>query len=254
MNKVKIFGKDSKSRINNLKDWKTYAPPANPIHWKEGRSAMELAKSWIDGNNPIGPISLESLLRKQFRTDDIILLKAYAEYESKFYDTSNGPRNHDLLLEAKIDDNLYIIGIEAKEREAFDDTLDNKIISAKSNSVNTKLPRRIDDFCRVIFNKSYGDEFKNIRYQFLSGIAGTLIEAYKRNSSSAIFIVQQFKSLDTPPNDLKRNVSDLEYFLSFITKRRIDCDKDFLTGPFKVSDSAFLPPIDLYIGKFNLHL
>jgi hypothetical protein len=35
--------------IASLDDWRDYAGPASKRHWKDGRSAKELAKAWMTG-------------------------------------------------------------------------------------------------------------------------------------------------------------------------------------------------------------
>jgi hypothetical protein len=56
-----ILTKPNGSPINHFQEW---TPPKQKIHWKAGRSAMELARSWFRDNNdhPNPPDELLSLL------------------------------------------------------------------------------------------------------------------------------------------------------------------------------------------------
>jgi len=46
---VRIEGPNGRA-ILSVEDWRTYAPPKRgDVQWKDGRSAMELAKAWFGG-------------------------------------------------------------------------------------------------------------------------------------------------------------------------------------------------------------
>ena len=51
MNKYKVTLSKKGKQINSVDDWYKYAPPMKKdIHWKDGKSAKELAKYIIEGN------------------------------------------------------------------------------------------------------------------------------------------------------------------------------------------------------------
>ncbi len=85
---------DRGRRIQTLDEWKEMAPPASPIHWREYRSAFELAHSWTQGD---GQMRLLDLLatRGEFGEPEVEL--AIVERKSRFDDIFGRPRNHDLL-------------------------------------------------------------------------------------------------------------------------------------------------------------
>ena len=59
----------SQQSIRSLEEWFQYAPPAKgDKHWKDGRSAKELAKAWISHNGPMMPVDLSDLLLSQAST------------------------------------------------------------------------------------------------------------------------------------------------------------------------------------------
>ena len=64
MNKYKVNLSKKGNQINSVDDWYNYAPPMKKdIHWKDGKSAKELAKYIIEANKYL-PQELEVLLIK----------------------------------------------------------------------------------------------------------------------------------------------------------------------------------------------
>ena len=81
--------------IQTLEDWRIQASPASEAHWKDGRSAKELAKAWTDGS---GPEDLTHLLGLRAETSDFKIASAIAEAQVAFDRHPGGKRNHDLLI------------------------------------------------------------------------------------------------------------------------------------------------------------
>lgn len=249
--RIEIFGKDGKTPIQGIEDWEMYGEPAEKKHWKVGRSAYEIAKSWLPDNKPGMPGELAKIIVDKFG-ENLVVEKAIVEKKTFFSDTPRGPRNHDLLLHAKIGDKYVIIGIEGKERESYD-----KMLSIKFNdatSPNSKLPFRISDFCRSILNHKYHENFKDLRYQFLSGVAGVAQEVKENKADFGLFIVQQIKTQDTPLKAVLKNESDFKHFMKLLDENN---SHDFtgennsgIWGPFNISESKIVPSTKMYIGKF----
>ena len=82
-------------RIGDLKAWGELAKPASTTHWKEGRSAMELARAWTTGS---GAIDLSALLERARATSGFLPERAIAEAQTAFDSFRGGRRNHDLLV------------------------------------------------------------------------------------------------------------------------------------------------------------
>jgi len=38
--------------IRTIEDWEKLAPPKSKIHWKDGRSAKEVARAWLEVSDP----------------------------------------------------------------------------------------------------------------------------------------------------------------------------------------------------------
>ena len=81
--------------IRSVPEWGERGGPASKDHWKDGRSAKELAKSWIDG---VGPDALVRLLDTHSETTGLMVREAVAEAQVPFDSYPGGKRNHDLLI------------------------------------------------------------------------------------------------------------------------------------------------------------
>ena len=184
--------------IKSVEDWRVYAPPQNPSkHWKDGHSAKLLA---------------EYAMSKNFKDDILKIIKEcefcvpsviYGEPEvsTKLPASSRGPRKHDLLLTG--DD--FLIGIEAKVSESFD-----KMIKVYQEQKGDKL-RRIKTMLTYI-GKSI-EEAGEYRYQLLTGLAGTVLEAKKRGKKKCLFLVISFTGdVNASIKSIEKNNKDFEAF------------------------------------------
>jgi hypothetical protein len=76
---MRIFGKNG-DEILSVDDWFAKAPPKQGIrHWKDYRSAKELAKSWFRAPNATPPEEMLLFLRRLFPAGEVILTDAYPE-------------------------------------------------------------------------------------------------------------------------------------------------------------------------------
>ncbi|GAA0237167.1 DUF6946 family protein [Metaclostridioides mangenotii] len=131
--KLKLQKKDC--NIDSLKDWRNLAPPKKvDTHWKDGRSAKEVAKYILAGNGYI-PKEIEEILSEIGCNKEKIF---YGEPEAvtKFVGRGEGC-NHDILF---IQDSQAVISIEAKTDEELgklvskelENISENKLIRIKS--------------------------------------------------------------------------------------------------------------------------
>jgi hypothetical protein len=89
--------------------------------------------------------------------------------------------------------------------------------------------------------------WKNVRYQLLTALCGTIIQAKNDNSTIAVLVIHEFLSNVTSVAKLADNHKELERFLTVASDHRGRDDADFrackLYGPFSYGD------IDCLIGK-----
>ena len=101
-------------RIHNLDDWKDLAPPAmGAAHWKDGRSAKELARAWCTQGEPRVPSELARLLSTCDATRGLRIATAFPEHETTLDELGKG-RQHDLVLCGTIGQARLVVAVEAK--------------------------------------------------------------------------------------------------------------------------------------------
>ena len=172
----KINKKEKK--IKSVREWYKYAPPQNPkVQWKEGHSAKLLARYVLSEN-------FASDMTKILNECGIKLpsaLNCEPEVNTKLPHGSMG-RNHDLLIV----DSDFVIGAEAKASETFG----NKI-ECEYNKSGIEKRNRINKLLEYIGKSK--EEAINNKYQLLTGLVGTLLEAQRNNKSRCIFLIIIFK-------------------------------------------------------------
>lgn len=194
------------NQITDLDTWFKYAPPmGGDKQWKDGRSAMELAR-FLTQNYPNVPQVLSDVLT--FFTSPSAIFTWAGEHETSFAKHGLGRgtgRNHDAIL---YNEDIFV-GIEAKADEPFGDkNLGEEFELASNNKKN-----RIRGLASMIFGESV-EYNKNLRYQLLTACGGTLLEAKERGIHNALVLILVFKKEGcyTHENDL-RNQQDLSTFI-----------------------------------------
>lgn len=233
--------------ITNLGQWEKIV---RKEHWKDRKSAKELAKIWMETKGEY----LEGLIGSKDEFEGIKFKLASPEYESKFDDYGSG-RNHDLLVLAEDKKGEVLISLEAKVEEGFDERIEDKYYTYLFKRINgepTYLPDRIEGLLASVFKRKMDKEVFNLRYQLLHAVAGTVAEAKKRNINKAILLVNTFWARDVEySNAYKRNTDDLNQFLKYLSVGDINSiENNLLIGPFNTKTTEHLSgEIDLYIMK-----
>lgn len=190
--------KSKENTINSVDEWYQYAPPSKgSVHWKDGKSAKELAKFIIenDGGNRI-------LKYLGICFDGVVI--CYPEHNTSLPYKGRG-RSHDLLLVAE--DNSFLIGVEAKTDESFGEYCN----SIKNLTENRKA--RTKELCDIVFSDKNFD-ISNLRYQLLSATAGTLIESKNRAIKNTYFLALTLdkKGIDYNSKQIAKNEKDFIMF------------------------------------------
>ena len=231
-------------------DWRRLAPPAAPHHWREYRSAYELAHAWTRGD---GAERLAAMLGMREGLAGIQLERGIAERRSWFDDIPGKPRHHDLLVLARTNPGLVVVGIEAKADEPFDRELLELTAAARRRFHATRAPQRVDRLTRAFFGTTLDEEpaLGALRYQLLSALAGTLVEAGRRRATVAVLAVHEFITPETAAIKRQRNARDLDAFVARLgsAPRIAGPDGAWIAGPFAVRGNAHLPAdVPVYIG------
>ncbi len=235
------------NNITDMDSWHRFAPPKDSEkQWKCTRSAMELAR-YITDNLPDLPYSIKTALAyaDESPSDDYVWCPEYVTQLPGI----GGGRNHDLILY----NNSIVIGIEAKADEKFDDTLAlwlKKGEKNKDKGANRK--ERLNSLCSKVFNKPYSEEHKELRYQLLSALSGTIIEAENRSQKKALLMVISFNINDQcNTQKIDRNDSDFAEFIKNIGGIKnessiLNCPEIVFAGHKK------LDKIETYIVKISI--
>lgn len=243
--------------INSIKDWEDKAPPKDKKkQWVPERSAFELANVWVGTDKVVIPSKFSKIIQSVPVFKNIILIEGEPEAQLRFDNRKGEPRNADLAIKGKVNEETVAITIEAKADEAFGEILHNATINAlerKLENYKSQGVERIIDLLKSILPSQTKSlpKLDKIRYQLLTGVAGTIAYANSIKSKYAIFIVHEFHTSKTSLKKIEANSLDLENFMkrlsnSFITS--IVPGK--LYGPFSIPGLPLFKDIpDLYIGK-----
>jgi len=206
--------------INNINDWRDAFIEVDRLeHWREGRSAYSLGDyfsnpdtSQSEGINKI--ISLLELLGIQ----GVHLTHAEIEHESRFDQYRGSGRMQDMTIWANSDNGPLVIEIEAKVDETFNVNLQE----AYDNACNVRLKKpnsRAVDRIENLLDKIYGNvsvnNYKNIRYQLLYYLYGSVKDAQKI-AGTAILPVMVFHTIDYNEAIGEQNKKDFLLFMDSI--------------------------------------
>lgn len=273
MQRVEIAGY-SGTPIHSLDDWAKYAmPPArHSKHWREGRRAYELGWAWTLNGAPAVPAELQQLLESHEATRGTVIIKGWTEHETALPPPgSRGPRCHDLALIAEQGGRHVTICIEAKADEPFGGTVAEEFQRAKERQ-GSQFPDRLDWLSRSLlglpaFNdgdrNTVSEQVRDLPYQLLTAMVGTLVEAKAQSSTTAVFVVHEFRTTLTTDVKTKRNARELDNFLRLLLRQNGTPDDIFqlrcgqLSGPLPMRepnavDGLPLPHgIPLFVGKIR---
>ena len=200
---MKIKISKNNNIITTVEEWYQFAPPkAKGKHWKDGRSAKSLAQFMTDKNQVK---KLEDILVElEYDTNGVI--SCTPEANTVLPCKGNG-RNHDLLMIGED----FVVGIEAKVSEPFGEEISTELIEASDNKKN-----RIDTLANKLFGCKINEvkDGLELRYQLLTGVYGTLLEAENNQKSKALFLVVVFTDGITreDENAVNRNNDDFKNF------------------------------------------
>ena len=238
--------------ILSVDEWGEYAGPASRVHWKDGRSAKELAKAWISG---AGQAALIGLFDTRPETANLQISDAVAEAQVGFDSYRGGKRNHDLLVRGSTAGGPIVIGVEGKADETFGETVSSYAsTSAAKREMGkpTNAPQRLAGLLEDIAGSSLATSpsLADLRYQLFSAVAGTLAAA--ADDETAAFVVHEFATHLTTPRKRSANRTALADFVEAIGGTRVPNDDAWLAGPFRVPAERW-SAVPLWIGHVTTH-
>lgn len=237
---------DRKQRA--ITDWRHWTPPKGEGQWRAGRSAMELARSWFTAPVPVVPAAIAALLDSHPDSRGATLTDGWPELVTPLPYPGEG-RNHDLGAIGTVGSRRLLLAVEGK----VDETLGEEIGVYWRKSKRTPRSRawkRIDSLLSSTFGPGAAASEKPwaaLRYQLLTAIAGTAIEARERGCDFAVLCVHEFVTESAKPDLLKKNDQALGAFL-----RTLGADtyrSGTLAGPFAVVVGEPARSIPVLVGK-----
>lgn len=227
--------------ITDLDSWKKLAPPKRgDFHWKEGRSAMELAR-YITSSLPDMPDEIEKSLLHF--TDESAEFEWYAEYVTDFCKLNLGTgegRNHDAFLF----NSDIVVAIEAKA----DEPLGSQLVGEALKNASDNKQLRINGMCDMIFG-DVPENHQNIRYQLLTASSASLLEAKEKNIKNAFLMIIVFKKKNCFSEDkIAKNNIDISNFLAETSAAP---HNDYYIIPTHYGKEN---GIDLYFKKIEINL
>jgi len=205
---------------------------------------MEFAKAWFPGGHLSAPPELMSLLLSHPRLYDLKLLRGIPEFVTSLPERGEG-RNHDLWLLGRTERESVTVCIEAKADEPFgNDTVAEyrkAALDRRERRESTRVPERIDALLDMIGKPQ--SNWDAVRYQLLTAICGTILQAKADSSTLAVFIVYEFHTDKTAAENLQRNSEDYERFLSVIGIPSFASTVARLHGPVTIGG------LECFVGK-----
>ena len=234
-------------RLTTLDEWHRYASPKKKDeHWKDGRSAKESARAWIDAS-PALPSEIYDVLHSCNDIGPLRDWRAEPEVKVRIDEFRGEPPNIDVLVTGADDHGPVVVAIEAKADEPFGATVEKTLSDARKVLAQTPDSKRLARLERLakLFGLSLDTpDVLKLRYQLMTLTAAALAQAERRPAQRAIVIVHEFITPLTTAEYRTRNSQDLDHFLATVFGQRNSLRPGALFGPNRLTRKPML-----YFGK-----
>jgi hypothetical protein len=252
--------------ITTVDEWLEHAPPkSREKHWKDGRSAKELARAWTGESMPEDVLGL---LRGRPEFEGFQPELALAEHRTRFDRFGGEARNHDLVLIGTARDERLVVGVEAKADEEFGSHCVGPYVERQRRTKpDSQVPQRADLLCRALFGRPLttdggaDPQLSALRYQLLTALAGTAMEALIQQASRALLLVHEFVAdWATTPTRLDANRRALLDFVAALggvdaSVMPADGADSWIIGPIGLPGGDFVPSgLPMYVAKLRTEL
>lgn len=244
--------------ITTIADWHGELNKREQKKFVPGFSAYETARAWTQPNRV--PAEIEALFVRP-PLAGFHLARAVVEAKT-WFDEFGGPRHHDLLLTARDDrGRAAVIGVESKVNEDFGGTLAGEharaVARAKKDDYESNMPARLHGLSVGLLGRAlphdqpYDSRDAKLRYQLLSALAGTLVEADLAQAEVAVLLVHEFQTPLSKAGVDRRSSGRIEELLSrFGYEPANQFPLCQALGPFKVPGGGRIPAgRTFYIAK-----
>jgi hypothetical protein len=241
---------DKKGR--DITDWRSWSRPKEDYQWRAGRSAMELARSWFTAPQPVLPPEVRELLDSHPDSRGAVLEEGWPERVTKLPFRGEG-RNHDLVAVGSVGPRRLLLSVEGKVDEPLGDLV-GSYWRKSQKTAKSKAWKRIDALLEAAFGSGASANAKpwsELRYQMLTALVGTAIEAANRKCDFAVFCVHEFVTESADPNKITHNADALAQFVRTLGAR--PAKPGVLAGPFAVRVDECDTPIPVLVGRAQYH-
>lgn len=250
------------SRIRDLADWKSVAPPkGKDAQWEDGRSAKELARAWTRrAGNPAPPQELTSLLHGHRLFNHVTIVSGTPEDRVHFDDLPGEPRNADLNLLCESPQGTVVISVEAKADESFGGTVAQAIAAANKRAANgfrsNGRARATALVTRLLPDSTAAPD--QLPYQLLTATAGLLSFAARHEAVAALLLIHEFVNgrrrsglLATSSGKVEANAKRLNSYVTAVSGGSVTAiEPGAIVGPFALR----FAPTPLFVGKLRTDL
>ncbi|MDY0299947.1 MAG: hypothetical protein RBQ66_09025 [Candidatus Cloacimonadaceae bacterium] len=211
--------------LNSANEWQ-YLLKDPSEHWKDGKSAKELAKYWA--NRQETPSELKHLLQNE----DISLVFLFPEYQVPM-PAIGGDSHNDLYVLATSKNGLIVIMIESKAGESFDKIISEWYLQKercnKDEGLNasSRLNSILQELGLGRYAKAPYKELGDYRYQLFHRTLSALREAKRVNANRAIVLIQSFE------NDPVSQADFFKYVRLFVAQEKMTSGS--LIGPVRIN-------------------
>lgn len=213
-------------------------------------SAYETARAWTQPNRVPAEIGQLFTLAP---LEGFRLERAVVEART-WFDEYGGPRYHDLLLQARHETSgrVAVIGIESKVNEDFGGTIKSEhtraVARGDRDGYASNMPKRLHGLSVALLNRDlapeqpYDPRDAELRYQLLSALAGTLVEADVADAAVAVLLVHEFQTPLSKSGVAERSASRIQELLTRFGRALTDqLPVGRPLGPFQVRGGGKIP-------------
>lgn len=241
---MKLTGKSELGReITNLTTWFKFAPPkAGKAHWKDYRSARELARCWCREGLPRCPSEMLELLNYRAQTRSLTVEQVVAEMEIDLDRFPGGRRNADLAFWGCLPSGKKVVAtVEAKADECFDVSLNKQLMDA-AKTPKSNIAERVNQLTLGILDRvPEGDDLK-LPYQLFTALAATARLAKLKKAKLGVLIIHEFISLTLDFDKLIDNANSYKTFVHAIPGWETQsCKAGRLMTPLRLHGSESVP-------------
>lgn len=249
MAELNIYSRKHHQKIRSIEDLRQWGGPQQAYQGQDGYSAKECAKAWLRNGTAGVPAELGTLFQQHPLTDGLEIASVFPELETRLDRFRGKGRVHDLIAIGDGPAGRTMVAIEAKARETFGPTI-GEAYQAGLQRAGSNAPTRIEQLVRAVLGISV-ETARELRYQLVHAVAGTLLQARAERAKLAVFVVHEFVRDRVVVAD---NQANLEAFLAILGGAK-STEGRSLHGPYFVPGGAQIPKdMPLLVGKVTVPL